>query len=108
MISAEHRDDNLNYLALTDEPFAKAKSYMIGLEKQERTILATCVLASHEKTVQMKEAEARTSKAYRTWKTSYQDSVYDYEIVKNKRQTATLVIELWRSEFSGLKQGIIL
>jgi len=107
MITAENRDANLDYLATTDEPYARAKSYMVGLDKQERTVLATSVLTSREKTVQMKEAEARVSKPYREWKTSYQDAVYDYEILRNKRTTAALVIELWRSEFSALKQGIV-
>ncbi len=107
MITAEKRDEQLEFLATTDESYALAKSCMVGYEKQERTVLGMSVLESKEKTVQLKEAEARISKSYRTWKTAYQDSVYDYEILRNKRTTAALIIELWRSEFSALKQGIV-
>lgn len=108
MIGVEKRDQCLEYLAATDEPFAKAKAYMLGVEDQKSTILAGQFLRSTLNTVDAKKAESQTSKEYWDWREKHKDSVYDYEIMRNKRSTAALFIELWRSEFSARKQGMII
>ncbi len=108
MITNERRDECLCYLAESDESYARAKAYMIGLENQKNTILSTQQLDSDCKTVADSKADSYTSIAYSRWVDQFKNAVYDYEILKNKRSTAALVIELWRSEFSALKQGIVI
>lgn len=108
MISNERLDKCINYLAETDQPYAKAKSFMLGIEHQKNTILGVQQLESDLKAVANKRADAYTSKAFEEWRREYRDAVYDFEILKNKRVTATLIIDVWRSEFSARKQGIVL
>jgi hypothetical protein len=106
MIDLERRDKALQYLIDTDEKTAKARAYQLGLEKQEKTIIGTLVLAS-EGTVAEKEATARTSHEYKCWREDYENAVADYEILKNRRHTAELIIEVWRSEGANRRQGNI-
>ena len=104
-ITDDRAEAAIQFLCKTDEQAALAKSYMVGLEKQEKTILATEMLASDEKSAAMKEQEARCSQAYREWQKSYEQSVYDFEIARNKRNSASMTIELWRSVNANRNRG---
>lgn len=107
MITNERRDKALQYLIDTDEEAAKARANMLGLEKQEKTILGVAILAQkgHEGTVGEKEAKARNSDEFKAWLERYENAVADYEIYRNRRHTADLVIECWRSENANRRQG---
>jgi len=96
VISADRLQRALTYLAETDEPCARAKGLMEGLKGQEKTILATEFLQT-DGTVAEREARARISKAYSEWHEKYEQSVVDYEILRNKRGTESQIIEVWRS-----------
>ena len=104
MITEQRLTQALKYLAETDEPAAKAKAYMLGLEGQEKTILATQFLGI-EGTVAVRDATARTTQAYATWLTQYKESVYDFEILRNKRSTEALIVEVWRSLNANQRRG---
>jgi len=106
-ITSERRETCLNYLAETDIEYAKAKALMIGLEHQKYTVLSTQQLDSDYSSIGESKADAYTTKAYRLWRADYRDAVYDFELLKNKRSTATLIVELWRSELSARKAGMI-
>lgn len=106
MISDDRLQKALTYLATTDEAAATAKSYMLGLEYSEKTILATEQL-KHEGTIQHKDALARTSEAYTEWRRKYEESVFDFEILRNKRSTQVLIIETWRSLNANQRKGNI-
>ena len=96
----------LRYLAETDEKVSRAKAYMLGIDKQEKTILAINFLKT-EGTVAEREANSRVSPEYKTWKEEYENAVVDYEILKNKRSTEVLIIEVWRSLNSQRRRGNI-
>ena len=96
MIDQQRAEKALDYLAHTDEVCAKARSYMLGLEKQEKTLLSVEILKV-EGTQQHKESTARVSEPYREWMKKYEESVCDFEILRNRRNTAELLIEFWRS-----------
>jgi len=104
MIDEAERDKSLAYLASTDNACAKAKSLMLGLEAKEKTILATEVLGLAG-TIQEKDARARTSDSYLKWIADYENSVYEYEIMKNRRTRAMLIVECWRSENANRRQA---
>ncbi len=108
MISTNEVDEAFHFLNDTIEEFARAKSYLDGMLKQEKTLLSQELIDSGRKTLGMKEAEARTSHTYRKWIKQYTDAVYDYELIRTKRRHAEMVWERWRSEFSAQKQGIAL
>lgn len=107
MVTTDTLNECIKYLVATDDLFARAKSYMSGIEKQEKTILAIKVLWSNQKTQGLKDAEARTSSEYQEWSKKYTDAVFDYETFKSKRTTAALIVELYRSELSARKAGMI-
>ncbi len=108
MITTEKLESNLDFLIETDQKYAHAKACMQALDKQEKTIIAQELLLSNEKTVALREANARVSPAYDKWKIDYKLAVYDYEIIRNKRSTANIIIEVWRSQLSAQKEGIII
>ena len=109
MISLERRDGAFKYLVDTDDSAAKAKSLMLGLDKQEKTIIGIEVLkyTGKERTVIEKESLARKSVEYLQWMDKYEASVYDFERQKNKRQTESLIVECWRSENANRRSGNI-
>jgi hypothetical protein len=104
MITEQRLTQALKYLAETDEPAAKAKAYMLGLGGQEKTILATQFIGA-EGTVAFREATAMTSKEYADWASQYKGSVYDFEILRNKRSTEALIVEVWRSLNANQRRG---
>ena len=106
-ISDSRMEKALTYLVDTDEPCARAKALMIGLEEQKRTVISIAMLASNEKSAAMKEVDARVSQDYIQWAGDYQNSVYSYETMRNKRITEALCIEAWRSCNSNKKKGNI-
>lgn len=95
----------LTYLAETDEEAAAAKSLMVGLEEQKRTVISIAMLDSKEKSAAMKEVEARTSSDYIQWAGDYKGAVYQYEMLRNKRITESLIVDAWRSCNSNRKKG---
>ena len=109
MITEQRLTQALKYLAETDEPAAKAKAYMLGLEGQEKTVLATQFLGTwlEGKKVAEKDAAARTSVPYFEWMDQYKESVYDFEILRNKRSTEALIVEVWRSLNSNRRAGVV-
>lgn len=106
MISDKQKDDALLYLAATDEECARAKARMKGLEAQEKTVMAMVILENRiGTTVQEREALAKTDSTYLQWQASYESAVLDYEIINNKRNTAEITIECWRSENANRRQA---
>ncbi len=107
MIVSESRlQKALTYLAETDESAANAKALMIGIENQEKTILGT-VFLEMSGTVAEREAGARSSQALKDWQSQYKDAVYNYEILRNKRNTESLIVEVWRSLNANQRKGNI-
>lgn len=107
-ITNNQYEEALLFLIDTDQAYAHARANIKGLEKQERTILATAFLMSTRKTDKQKEAESRISPEYLTWRTDLQNATYEYEILRSKRITNDLIIEVWRSELSARKLGMII
>lgn len=106
MIAEDRLQKSLKYLAETDESAAKAKAYMLGLEKQEKSILGIEYLKTTG-TVGERDAEARNSTAYTKWREDYENAVADFELLRNKRATEALIVEVWRSENANRRRGNI-
>ena len=107
MISEERLQKALTYLANTDEPYAKARAYLDAMKVREKTVLATSYLNISGGTVAEKDHKARESKAYEEWQKNYEDAVYDHEIMRNKRSTEALIVEVWRTESANQRRGNI-
>lgn len=104
MISNDRLQKALTYLAETDEPCAKAKSLMIGLEKQEKTILAMHFLGNSG-AVEERKARAQVTPQYQSWRETYEQAVLDFELYRNKRTTEELIVEVWRSVNANRRHG---
>lgn len=104
MISDEKVQKALTYLSETDEPCAKAKSFLMGTEKQEKTVIAV-EYANGDGGVEERKQAAYRSPAYTDWKNKYQEAVYDFEIMRNRRTTAELIVEVWRSVNANRRHG---
>lgn len=107
MIDIPRRDKALTYLVQTDEVTARAKAYMFGLEKQEKTILAVEILKSKGSNVQERDSTARVSEPYCEWLKKYEEAVFDFELLRNKRNSEELLVECWRSENANRRVGNI-
>lgn len=105
IVSESRAKQAITCLAETDESAAAAKAYMEEMKNKEKTILGIAILESELSGQQAKEAEARSSEAYKDWQKKYHDAVYNYELARNKRTTEALIIEMWRSENANRRVG---
>lgn len=103
-VTEERMNSALDYLANTDKPCAEAKSLAEGRKEHKKTILAVEFLKATG-TGQEKDAKSHSSEAYREWQTQYEAAVLDYETMRNRRTTATLLVEVWRSLNSNRRQA---
>lgn len=106
MISENRVEHALKFLRETDALAAKAKSLSVGLEDQKKTIFAIEYL-KQEGSQGDKSEKARASAAYVEHIKKYETAVYEYEEMKNRRQTEILIIETWRSQNANQRRGNI-
>lgn len=104
----ERVEKAVNYLATTDEPAAKAKTLFKGLEAQIKTIEAVEFkkTSASGMTVPEKWAEVHTSQSYLDHHKKIYDAMLDHELLQNRRGTAELLFEYWRSMNSNKRQGV--
>lgn len=109
MINEEKLQKALDYLATTDEPCAKARGLLAGLERQEKTVKAIAFLdtAGQKLTVAEREAVAYSHSTYREHTQKIADATADFETMRNKRLTAELIVEVWRSINASRRKGNI-
>jgi len=105
-ISDDRLQKALTYLATTDEEAAQAKAYMAGLEDQKKTVFSVELLKASG-SVEVKKAESHSSPAYIQHAKLIQQSIYDYEVLRNKRLTEALIVEVWRSCNANRRNGNI-
>ena len=86
----------IKYLASTDEECARAKSLAEGLSHKIKRVKAIKFLSA-KGTVAEREATAYSSVEYEAIIEEHQNAVADYEILRNKRNTANAQFEWARS-----------
>ena len=97
----------LEYLALSDMEYAKAKAYADGMSEQRKTIKAIQYLRSEGSQGDRTE-KAYASPEYQSHLQKLENAILDLEHLKAKRQTESLIIDVWRSLNSARKQGAII
>ena len=95
----------LNYLAKTDEEFARAKAMVKYLEHKRKTIKAEAYLRAPGNTINERESNAYCCQEMRDFLEEYKDAVYDEQILASKRKSAELAIEVWRSKNANRRTG---
>ena len=106
MISEDRVEKALKYLRETDVLCAKAKALMKGLDDQKKTIHAIQYLKSTGAQGE-KDKIALASSEYADHLDKVKTSIYDYEELKNRRDTEVLIIETWRSMNANQRRGNI-
>lgn len=95
-ISDERLQKALTYLSKTDADAARAKAYVEGLSEQRKTIKAILFnAASGSNEVRVNAAYA--SDEYGQHVEKLKVAIEQYESLKNKRLTESLIVEVWRS-----------
>ena len=104
MVTFEHADEALEYLKESDIPAAKVKTYADLLDDQKKTILADQYMKATGSQGD-KNKIAESSEAYKEHIQKLHDAKYEWEIYRNKRKSAELQIEIWRSQNANMRRG---
>lgn len=104
MITDEKVEKALNYMAETDKEFANAHGLLEGLKRQTKTIEGAIFLTT-KGTIPERMAQVHTDQAYIDHTHKISEANYDYELLKTRRNTAELIIEVWRTESANQRRG---
>ncbi len=94
----------VDYLVSTDKEAAMARAMMLFIEDKKKTIKAT-EMVKKDGAISSREMEAYASAPYLEVCEEYKDAVYDYELLRNRRKSAELVVECWRTESANQRRG---
>ena len=98
----------LEYLGETDERYGTLKANFMAQKELLKSSYSLSFLETQTGSVEHRKATAYSSVRYITAVGDYKDACCDYEILRAKRVSAELNIELYRSLLSAKKQGIVL
>jgi len=105
-IPDERLQKALDFLAGTDLKAANAKALVEGLSEQRKTIKSILYInATGDQ--KKREAEAYSADEYILHVEKYQNAIADFETLKNRRMTASLIVEVWRSCNANRRSGNI-
>lgn len=104
IVSDEKCQKALSYLASTDEDAARAKSYLEGLQEQRKTVKAVEFMGAEGSAAQ-KEQAAYSSVAYQNHLKKIEQAILEFETMRNKRLTAALLVDTWRSCNANRNRG---
>ena len=105
-IPDERLQKALDYLAGTDEKAAKAKALVEGLSEQRKTIKSIMYISATGDQ-KKREAEAYSADEYILHVQKYTEAIQDFETLRNRRITAALIVEVWRSCNANRRTGNI-
>ena len=104
---ARKAEQALIYLAETDEKFVYSTAHALQAEKKAKAVHAAIVLTT-EGTGPVKQATAESSEDYADSLQNYFEAVRQRDYIRNKRQTAVTIIEVWRSAQSAANKGNVI
>lgn len=114
MITQEQAEAALESLGNTDGEYGRRKARVEGLRETRKIVKAQMMLEiqaaigpGEKMSGQMIEANAYASPTYRKEVDDLIDAIRDFEILKAKRLSGELKIEVWRSIHSAQKKGIV-
>ena len=104
---AERVGKAINFLANTDEEYGQLCAAVSAMEHKGKTVKAIQYLSTSG-TVGERQATVDASQAYKGWTEEMENTVADREIMRARRATASLLIELWRSVNAARSKGQII
>ena len=105
-ITVDRMEEAVEYLVDTDEPCAQFRADHARAEFKAKSVRNVLFNGSMG-TVAERNAKAETSKAYLDAKEEEFENFFQYEKMKNKRITETIVVDTWRSLNAGRNKGNI-
>jgi hypothetical protein len=105
MISDEKLEAALRYLSETDEQAAGARAQRLRAEFARERLRAKLTLESNETSDTKRRAWAECQPAYAEACEYEAQTVGDDEFLRNKRNTANVIVEAWRSENANRRAG---
>ena len=97
----------IQYLADSEEEYARLKAGHQAEKERMKVIKASLMMESGESTQKGKEIDAESHEDYKDALTDWQTFMEEYYLVEAKRKRAELTIEMYRSVNSALKRGNI-
>ena len=104
MISDSEAEKALQFLSDTDVRAAKARALVEGLQEQRKTIKAIC-FQDLKGPVTERETLAYADPRYIEHLEKLKSAIYEWETFRNKRLTASMTIEMWRSLNANRRSG---
>lgn len=104
IIPDEKMEKAINYLAEHDALAAELLAEMERTELKAKAV-KDALIAHGEGGVGERTAAAGCAKEYLDAMELYFTAVRDYNTVKNRRSTAALIVDVWRSENANRRQG---
>ena len=106
MIEEERCEKAVEFLRDTAEKYGNAKGYESFCEGNLRRVKSLQLLAS-EGSLGEREAKAYASAEYKVALGELQNATAEYETLRALREAAAITVDVWRSQNSARKQGII-
>jgi len=107
-ITREKMEEAVDYLAGTDEDYARAKTLFDGLSEQRKTIKANCFMRAGEGSAAAKEQVAYQMPDYVMHLQKMETAELEYLTLHAKRQTAVVIIDCWRSLNAARNKGQVM
>lgn len=108
MINKERLQQALTYLAETDEKCARWRADHARAEFKAKSVRNVLMKAITKGSIPDRTAEAETEQAYIDAKAEEFEAFFQYEAMKNKRITESILIDTWRSLNAGRNKGQII
>ena len=108
MIKVERLQQALTYLAETDEKCGILRADVARAEFKAKSIKNTLMKAILKGSIPDRTAEAETSQEYLDAKMLEFQRFGEYEGMKNKRATESILIDVWRSLNAGRRSGQVM
>jgi hypothetical protein len=105
MISEKRLGEALTYLAETDERAAILQTEMERAEFKAKAVKDAIFIHLKGETVAERTALAGSSPEYREAMALYFESAQEYQAMRNKRSTESIVVDVWRSLNSSRNKG---
>lgn len=95
----------LEFLATTDEEYARLRALTSGLDRQLKTIKALAFRASRESSATAREQEAACSPMYTEHLKKIELAETEFYTLHERRNTAVTLIDCWRSLNAARNRG---
>lgn len=105
MIGFEDAEKALGYLKHTDTEAARAKTYAAALDDMKKKVLAMMYNNLKEGSASDRLKKAEGSNYYHAHLEKLRAANEEWEILRNRRKSAELQIEMWRSVNSNQRKG---